>query len=196
MDVWTNGVCRSRSLQCYNSYQDSQHIGGLSHYTCPHACVPWIDMCQGVSWCEGDHEVCGPDLRCPPNFFEGPLLHNVTKYNFTSSLFPDHHYCLEDVRINNGIYDSIDRSDESEVQNDGFTLDLDISSFTSCNDSNDPGVMCGSECLSSDCWCYDISMCGDEEDNIHTCDTESGEIWTNDSRLCSNPLLWRDVSCS
>ena len=41
-----------RSLQCYNSYQDSQFIGAKSHYTCPHTCVHWEDMCQGVSSCQ------------------------------------------------------------------------------------------------------------------------------------------------
>ena len=55
----------NRSLQCHNSYQDSQYIGVYSHFTCPNTCVPWDDMCRGVSWCEGDYEVCGPELRCP-----------------------------------------------------------------------------------------------------------------------------------
>ena len=76
-----------RSLQCYNSYQDSRYLGLKSHYTCPNTCVPWQDICQGVSWCEGDHEVCGPDLRCPPYY---GYSHDVTKYKLGSSLVPNH----------------------------------------------------------------------------------------------------------
>ena len=64
IDVWTNGVCRSRSLQCYNSYQDSQHIGEYSHYSCPNTCVSVMnDMCRGVTWCQDDYVDCGPQLR-------------------------------------------------------------------------------------------------------------------------------------
>ena len=32
IDVWTNGVCRSRSLQCYNSYQDSHWYQPTLHH--------------------------------------------------------------------------------------------------------------------------------------------------------------------
>ena len=53
------------TMRCYNSYQHSQYIGPQSHYTCPDTCVPWEAMCRGVSHCEGDHQVCGSDLRCP-----------------------------------------------------------------------------------------------------------------------------------
>ena len=44
----------NRALQCYNSYKDSQIIAGKSHYTYPLTSVPWLGMCQGVSWFEGD----------------------------------------------------------------------------------------------------------------------------------------------
>ena len=139
-----------RSLQCYNSYQDSQVIGDQSHYTCPNSCVPWLDMCRGVSWCEGDHEVCGPDLRCPPWYHdEDDHLHYVTTHSLTSPLLPDHRYCFVEDQSNNQMYDSIDRSDETEVQRDDFAIDLDISSFTPCNTSHQSGVMCGSECILS-----------------------------------------------
>ena len=76
--------------RCYNSYQHSQYIGDQSHYTCPDTCVPWQEMCRGVSWCEGDHQVCGPDLRCPDSGV-------VKKLNISSSLVPSHHYCIEDI---------------------------------------------------------------------------------------------------
>ena len=51
--------------QCYNDYATSQYIGVYSHYTCPDKCVHWSAMCRGVSFCDGDEEVCGEDLRCP-----------------------------------------------------------------------------------------------------------------------------------
>ena len=54
--------------RCYNSYQHSQFIGYTAYYTCNDSCVSWEKMCRGVSWCEGDHQVCGPDLRCPPRY--------------------------------------------------------------------------------------------------------------------------------
>ena len=105
--------------QCYNSYQHSQHIGGRSHYTCPDTCVPWEEMCRGVSWCEGDHQECGPNLRCPHQYYEGQpgyAWYNITKLNFSSSLVPGHHYCIDDTKIDDGQFDSIDRSDETKVR--------------------------------------------------------------------------------
>ena len=174
-----------RSLQCYNSYQDSQHIGWFSHFTCPGACVSWADMCQGVSWCPGDHRVCGPQLRCP----RGWEASTGVKRSLSSSLAPDHHYCLadEEGKSNNGVYDNFDRSDETEMRSEGF-CDIDTRKFTSCltNDSYQyPGVMCGSECRRSDKWCV--------KRNADTCGAEN--INTLDSRLCGNPLVWRGVSC-
>ena len=50
-----------RSLQCYNSYQDSQYIGYYSHYTCSHTCVSVGEMCQGINWC-GEYEECSSNL--------------------------------------------------------------------------------------------------------------------------------------
>ena len=75
-----------RSLQCYNSYQDSQYIGGLSHYTCQDTCVSvHEDMCRGVNWCGEDYEECGPQLRCS---------YDTLRLNLSSSLAPSHHYCV------------------------------------------------------------------------------------------------------
>ena len=76
---WSGGICSQgrklpmsskcdnpdRSLQCYNSYQDSQFISKHSHYTCPLTCVSVNDdMCRGVNWCGSDVQECGPQLRC------------------------------------------------------------------------------------------------------------------------------------
>ena len=100
-----------RDLQCYNSYQDSQYIGPQSHFTCTDTCVHWKDMCQGVSWCEGDLEVCNPAIRCPPN---------AGQHHIKSSLVPGHYFCFKKTEnTTNGIFDAIDRSDESEIYSDG-----------------------------------------------------------------------------
>ena len=91
-----------RSLQCHNSYQDSQDIGSLSHYTCPHTCVSVRDdMCQGVDWCGSDVQECGPQLRCP----------RIKRY-LSSSLAPQHRYCSDSDTIGDEVFNSLDRSDE------------------------------------------------------------------------------------
>ena len=179
----------NRSLQCYNSFQDSQYIGSKSHITCPNTCVPWQynhEMCRGVSprWCEGYQEMCGPNFKCPPKYLEN----YVTRHNITSSLVPGHHYCLGQGSINDRIFDSPDRSDES-VKTEESTQYIDIASFIPCKtNKSDPGLMCGSSCKASGDWC--------RGDRAETCDTDAGKISTIDSRLCNNPNVWRNVSCS
>ena len=135
--------------RCYNSYQHSQYISPQSHYTCPDTCVPWEEMCRGLSQCEGEHQVCGPDLRCPASGVVKKLY--VKKLNISSSLVASHHYCIDNSsKFNDGQFDSIDRSDETRVTAAQSPLDLDISSFTPCNTAgifnNYPGVMCGKDC--------------------------------------------------
>ncbi len=181
--------------RCYNSYQHSQYIGRQSHYTCPDACVPWEEMCRGVSWCEGDHQVCGPDLRCPPQRCSLVLClqsHNIKKLSFSSSLVPGHHYCIKDIdtKTNDGQFDSIDRSDEKRLIAAQSPRDLNISSFTPCEhgEYDDPGVMCGTDCRGSGGWCRD--------DMTDTCYTGSGYIRTNNPILCRDPRVWANVSCS
>ena len=185
------------TMRCYNSYQHSLYIGDQSHYTCPDTCVPWEAMCRGVSHCEGDHQVCGPHLRCPPRYrdslnriYDG--WHNVTKFNISSSLVTGHHYCLGNTKIDNGKFDTVDRSDETQVRAEAQSpLDLNITSFTPCitnNSRHNPGVMCGKDCRWNDLWCRD--------DYTETCGTKSGNIATNDPNLCQHPRVWADVPCS
>lgn len=139
--------------RCYNSYQHSQYVSIKAHYTCSDTCVHWEEMCQGVSWCEGDHQVCGQDLRCPtrPRYLIEDsqfkrFWHNVTKRHFSSSLVPGHHYCIKvkdiDEKRNDGKFDIIDRSDETQINAAQSPLDLDITPFTPCNvtdEFNAPG---------------------------------------------------------
>ena len=207
-----NGVCsqgrklsksspcnNTMGLRCYNSYQHSLVISEKSFYTCPDTCVPWEAMCRGVSHCEGDHQVCGPDLICPPRYYYGRTgilsqdWYNVTRLNISSSLVPGHHYCVLnwDDKLNDGKFDTIDRSDETQVRAAQSPLDLNVTSFTTCysNDSyNNPGVMCGTDCRQSVLWCRD--------DRTAICNTESGNIATNDPALCQHPRVWADAPCS
>ena len=128
--------------------------------------------------------MCGPDLRCPE-------YDKFTKHNVTTSAGSAHYYCADSTHINTNQYDSIDRSDEKQLETEGSALDIDISSFTPCYAGNNPGVMCGpseSDCMLSAHWC--------NEDRSGQCNTTSGLISTTDSRLCSNPEVWRNVSCS
>ena len=90
-----------RSLQCYNSYQDSEVIGLYSHFTCPRACVSLMfDMCRGISWCCSDVRECGPQLKCPDSL-------SSVKLNTTSSLAPDHHVCVADIQAGGNILTKI-----------------------------------------------------------------------------------------
>ena len=186
----------TKGVRCFNSYQHSLYLGDKSHYTCPDTCVPWEAMCRGVSHCEGDHQVCGPHLRCPPLYYQGGW-HEVTKIKISSSLVPSHHYCVVDwdEKMNDGKFDTIDRSDESQFRATQSPLDLDITSFTRCNAwDNNPGLMCGKRCRGSTRWCQDdiITLAHD----TNTCNTRSGKIATNDSALCQHPEVWDGMPCS
>ena len=126
-----------------------------------------------ASQCQGHLVECDSNLTCPGY---------VTKHNI-SSAGSAHHYCLSTAHINNRQYDSIQREDETQVTTQGSALDIDISSFTQCKYS---GVMCGpDECSRSDLWC--------NEARADQCNTGSELIRTTDSRLCSNPEVWRGV---
>ena len=181
----------TRGPQCYNSYQHSLSLGPQSHYTCPDTCLPWQDMCRGISWCEDDHQLCGPDLRCPLQYDEGGSERNVTKHNIISSLVTGHYYCIGDTKIDDGKFDSADRSDETKVRAAQSPLDLNITSFTPCytNDDNHPGVKCGKDCRASSVWCR-------RDDPTAPCETESGYIAMNNPILCRDPRVWSNVSCS
>ena len=175
---------------CHNAYQDSWYIGPLYHFSCPHTCVLWYEMCQGLDWCPEELNRCGdPELRCP--YYDG----RVTKHNITTSAGSAHYYCTNSKKMNNKKYDSIDRDDERQLETEGSVLDIDISLFAPCNVSyyNTPGLMCAtavpeSDCRGSDRWC--------DEADAAQCNTTSGMISTTDARLCFNPDLWRNVSCS
>ena len=199
----TEGVIQSSSipcetsekiLKCHNSYDDSQSLGNLHHYSCPDLCVPPENLCQGISWCDKDWEICGPQLRC--------YEYLVRRFSFNSPLVINHHFCLQvrttsKLLLNNQQFDKIDRSDEEKALADSSSLDIDISEFKIC-DANSPyysescndGILCGSTCRGNDQWC--------EKDNVFVdpCETENGIVSNLDERICGNPLLWRKVVCT
>lgn len=126
-----------RSLQCYNSYQDSLGIGYDSHFTCPHTCVSvHNDMCRGVNWCEDDVKMCGPQLRCAED------EDYKVKLQLSTNVTPDHYYCvkigvsgsLSATIHNNGLFDSFDRSDETLANvTEGTSYDIDPDQFGECS---------------------------------------------------------------
>ena len=172
---------------CYNSYQDSQFLGYNAHFYCPESCVPILDMCQGISWCEEDVKVCNENLKVPSsiqfqseNTFYGQL---VEKKNL--SIAPRHHYNIQNAggKINNDQYDVFDRSDEDLIE--AKVESIDFTKFHFCKDwRGNAGVQCDdSECIPRNEWCNDSpkKVCGD--------------ITTGNDIVCSNYNFWKDFPC-
>ena len=133
------------SSSCYNSYQASEHVGYSSHFSCPDVCVPILDICQGMSWCTEDVEVCDENLKIPktiplrPKYIYYDLPIEVEKLSKTS-----HHYYIHNAagKINDRQYDIFDRSDEKKIKADTENL-LDLSKLEFCYDSvNNKGIHC------------------------------------------------------
>ena len=178
--------------QCHNNYYDSQNLGLRSHYRCPHTCVLMVNMCQGVSWCDSDRNVCDQDLRCPRDDNYGEFY---TKHSLASPLASsDHYFCLSNQATDDGQFHAIDRSDELKVQTNLPNVELNISSFSPCTTDAygegpyEPGAWCGKECRHSYYWCV--------EDFPAKCDTGGEIVSSTDTRLCSNPHVWSNVTCS
>ena len=116
----------------------------------------------------------------------------MRKQSLRSTLVTRHHFCIDERKNDDGSYDSIDRSDEQDVESDQTALDSDIT-LTLCNGTTGAwdyaiaGVMCGSFCQPAEKWC--------REDYSVICDTGSGRIVLNETRACNNPLLWKNIPC-
>ena len=80
--VYEEPPCYGR---CWNDYKTSETIGPQSMFACPDKCISIEDMCQGVSFCQNDEDICGKDLRCP----------NEKSYKNISSGSVRHHYCYD-----------------------------------------------------------------------------------------------------
>ena len=175
---------------CYNSYQHSQQIGPNAQYSYDGGdkCVPVEDICQGISYCQEDVEICNEKLKCIKDF---QFTFKVEKLNIVG----EHHYCYnEDQYKNNGKFDIIDRSDEQNI-NIATVKNISYTAFTQCNDSfNNLGVMCEDECLRSAGWCTDDDVVG--YDGVGSTGQVCHNISSTDDQLCSNYTFWSNVSCT
>ena len=193
--------------QCYNDYQTSKHISEYSHYTCPDKCVHWSGMCRGVSYCDGDQEICGDDLRCPVSLIAG-----IVKKH-TMQTVPPRSYCFEfkslwgflggsssgvdrtfgGLERNDGGYDNIDRSDEEIIQSDDegrVNVNLNYTALRHCwlpslQNRGCNGRKCGDTCLGMEIWCRGIQN--------QYC--ENALVKSNDPVLCSNHTFWHNIDC-
>ena len=180
--------------RCFRDVLKSQQLSYYAQYQCQDKCMSWSDMidsglCQGVSLCPGDQEMCTPQqLRCPPGYPSYYSLHNM-------ATTPVRSYCYWDVvfRIyikNNGSYDLMDRSDESlPVSSENRAQSINYTALTTCN-SNSDGYGQGVTC---DGWCgHAAHWCNDKRDERYC---EDSGVRMNDPVLCSDDAFWRNISC-
>ena len=101
--------------KCINDYLTSKYLALYAHYTCPDKCVHWSGMCRGVSFCDGDEEMCGEDLRCPENVLKHTMPTVPTRsYCFgidyidtpLMSIAQNLNHIFGDLDENDGAYDS------------------------------------------------------------------------------------------
>ena len=169
-----NQPCESPNAPsaCYNSYQDSEYIGYNAHFSCPDVCAPLLDMCQGISWCSEDVEVCDENLRIPRAFthttYRQTNSYGTHKYyNIPIQVeklylsHVNHHYYSHnaELKINDRKYDVFDRSDEEKIKEDiGDSLDFSELKFclVSEYEGNTMGVQL-SGCISKSEFCNDKS---------------------------------------
>ena len=183
--MWDSPTPCNATRRCFNDILTSQHLSYHAHYTCQDKCIPWWDMCLGVSHCVGDEEACGPELRCP-----------VGSTRFNMSTIPVRYYCYRDYDVldrtkYNGSYELLDRSDESlsmpKVSN---VQSINYTALTRCTKDyfrDEEGVSCDGDCEHTANWCNDkvtVRFCAD-----------SG-VWKTDPRLCSHPTFWEEISCN
>ena len=188
-----NVMCSGR---CYNDYMTSLYLGRYAHFSCPEKCVAWQDMCQGVSFCDGDQEVCGENLRCDIKISN---TNDVTVFKYSMPTDPVRAYCvdsseLELISKNNGSYDFIARTDE-DIQNpiDTGRPNINYTALETCYRDDqlihykDPGVRCEGTCHWNGFWCRTLA-------GAQSFCLDSG-IYNNDKFLCSNYTFWQNVSC-
>ena len=185
------------NCQCYNDHVNSQFLGQFSHYTCPDKCVHWSAMCRGVSFCDGDEEVCGEDLRCPWNFKKYTTA-TVPVRSYCFGLVPDFpvqngNHIWGNLDEDDGAYDNIDRSDEDINQTDETgRYNINYTALEHCTNRSftnlgSNGIMCDDICTEVQFWCYE------ESGNAAYC--KDAGVSSLDSILCSNHTFWQNISC-
>ena len=90
--------------------------------------------------------------------------------------------------MNDRVFNTFDRSDETLLMFDGSALDIKTNQFPPCNTTDryqNPGMKCVGKCLESYKWCSD--------EYLETCEQN---ISTRDWRLCENELIFTNTSCN
>ena len=167
---------------CFNDYETSAVVGWGSQYRCgDHQCVPTWFMCRGFPLCPDSRDVseCGEDLKCVLD-----SDYSYSKGVLVSDLSGGHYYCDYDNSYNDGIYDTITREDETDLNILSRKVQINYTSITECADQyNQPGLMCGERCLPTRNWCQGGSSCG------------KYNFSTNNKQLCANTTFWSGKTC-
>ena len=170
--------------KCYNDYLTSKYRGPDTHFTCPDSCIRWGEVCQGVSFCDGDEQICDKDLEC---FGRKKKIVRPNIEESYSCFDSDFSFSFSEIK-NNGSYDRIDRSDEDiNTIVVSTRLDINYTALKHCLVDEQDGFMCNNYCRKSSKWCY-------EERYAEHC-LEAG-VNVNDKILCSNETFWRNISCN
>ena len=177
---------------CYNSFQESKELGFNAHFTCPHICVPMLDMCQGISFCQSDLEVCDENLqkRIPGHWKKGQM--EVKQLSIP--LAKNHHFYTFDAEgdVDNGQYDYLDRSDERNIgsrKEEHFDFNqIEFSEQVQGNEKRigNQGIKCGND---SQDWTAVKDWCNDSPPS------SCGTINTDNEIICQNFTFWKDTSC-
>ena len=173
---------------CYNSYQTSEYLSKYAHYHCLGNCVNLENSCQGIRYCESDVETCDEDLRCINVGIQ------MVRKNITTELIKGHNYCFwEEGHTDNGVYDNIDRSDETNVtratEPSMNLLHLEISQDSNGRD----GILCGKEFRPNYQWCTNERM---EGCKIADHNGEEIQVSVDNKQLCGNTNFWSNISCN
>ena len=209
---------------CYNSYQQSKHVGPDAHITChgTDQCVPFHEVkhqiCKGISLCsQGSYvdECSKSSLKC----FE------AQKRGIPNSeVAPNHHFCEENGFSNNGMFDQIDREDETDIEllsinqkiNHTKIAKCTVHKTTTCDDNTFMILSRRYKVRKSKIFNCSIDheypglMCGEKcksieewctSENAGACNHGNDKdgkpilINTNSKQLCGNHTFWKNIPC-
>ena len=183
--------------KCYNSYEDSETIGPDAQYHCTASdkCIPVDMLCKGVEFCSSlsVDEFCDQRLRCNDR---KQILKNIT-----TSLVEEHYYCYTTpgfvVDENDGVYDSVDRMDETLNKTEVLAYNINWSEVMKPCSTQDNNIMDGIDC-GTDLCINNFYFCGAWVDTGLTCIVGSISIELNDKQLCNNLTAWNtlNITCN
>ena len=191
--------------KCYNDYNLSYHLYTKAHFYCVKDdsafCLPIEKLCRGIEYCESDVEVCDEELRCmESNINTQDVRKASTKEVISTELVEKHNYCIRHTIANdNGVYNTIDRTDESKITNNEESVDFSL--LKQCKDDglSVDGISCRVEteltrekCKMNFEWCTNKNV---EETRGCTLN-ENVTINVNDKSVCGNHTVWKNVSCN